>query len=143
MQQNKKSRVARETLLNDREVVKMGKQHTTKKEIYARFGKENVFCINTGNGEILLFEPDYYTTRIEGFAANVWILGDIVITEGYAPFGNTKLDYDKVKKIWNKAYKVYKSSCQWSYNRKVAQIRKYRRELYNLAKETQQGGREK
>lgn len=120
----------------------MSKQHTTKKEIYARFGKENVFYINTGNGEILLFEPDYYTTRIEGFAANVWILGDIVITEGDAPFGNC-LDYNKVMAIWNKAYNVYKSSNKWSYNRKVAQRQKYRRELYSLAKETQQGGREK
>jgi hypothetical protein len=111
----------------------MGKQHTTKKEIYARFGKENVYCINTiENGHFLLGTPDYYTTRIEGFAANIWVVShNFVVVEGYAPFG-TKLDAQKVNKIWNKAYKVHKNN--WCWARKQAQKNKYIRELYALAK---------
>lgn len=47
-----------------------------------------------------------YTTRQEGWAADIYDFGNTAIVTGYAPFGNVRPDYETVKKYDNKAEEI-------------------------------------
>ena len=70
------------------------KYKTTQKAVYRDFG--NVLQVGYCNLQHLLsgISPDAYTTRIEGWAADVYMFGRVAIVTGYAPFGNVVPSYD-------------------------------------------------
>lgn len=56
---------------------------------------------------LLTYEsPDCYTTRAEGWAADIYSYGDTAIITGYAPFGNIKPSYETCQKYEEVARKV-------------------------------------
>lgn len=75
------------------------KQKTTKKWIYENFA--NVIEVGYCNIQTLLagLNPSYYTTRAEGWAADIYIVNNsTAIVTGYAPFGNIHPGYELQKK---------------------------------------------
>lgn len=74
------------------------KTKITRKAIKERF--ENIISVPYCSLQMLLHEEDadYYCTRIEGWACDVYIFGDVAISTGYAPFGNIKPSYELIKK---------------------------------------------
>jgi len=61
----------------------------------------NIICVGYCNLQRLLtgVPPMYYTTRVEGWAADVYELNhNTVVVTGYAPFGNIKPEYDLQRK---------------------------------------------
>lgn len=79
---------------------------TTQKEIKSKFRK--IVCVGYCDLQYLLMyeSPTYYTTRVEGWASDIYIFDDIAISTGYAPFGNIKIDYDILRKYDSKARKI-------------------------------------
>jgi len=50
--------------------------------------------------------PSFYTTRSEGWGADVYSVGDTAIVTGYAPFGNIVPSYDLLKIYDDGALKI-------------------------------------
>ncbi len=48
----------------------------------------------------------YYNAGVYGWNCDIYCFGDIAIVTGYNPFGNIKLDYNKIKEYDNKAYNI-------------------------------------
>ena len=82
------------------------KTRTTQKAIKNRFKK--IVCVGYGDLQFLLYHesPIYYTTRVEGWASDIYIFDDIAISTGYAPFGNIKPKYDFLRKYDDEARKI-------------------------------------
>lgn len=69
---------------------------------------------------LLEFEsPIAYTTRAEGWAADVYDLGNgIALATGYAPFGNVKTSYELRRKYEEAARKIrYNYDIKWEQQR--------------------------
>lgn len=79
---------------------------TTKKAIMN--GYRNTIKIGYCNLAYLLHEENEtaYTTRSEGWGADIYSFGDTAIVTGYAPFGNISPDYETQKKYDNQAEKI-------------------------------------
>ena len=79
---------------------------TTKKAIMAGYDK----IIYTGYANLqhlLNFKtPVAYTTRREGWGADVYDFGSIAIVTGYAPFGTIHVDYETVRKFDDRAEEI-------------------------------------
>lgn len=80
------------------------KQKTTRKYLWSNFG--HIISIGYCNIQTLLrgWDPDYYLTRAEGWAADVYVFsGNIAIVTGYDPIGNIKPFYELQETYENKA----------------------------------------
>lgn len=79
---------------------------TTRKEINSNY-KDRI-CTPYGALQNLLtyLDPIAYTTRVEGWAADIYEVGDTVIITGYAPFGNLNPSGELIKKYDNAAIKL-------------------------------------
>lgn len=51
-------------------------------------------------------QPQFYTTRAEGWGADVYSVGNAAIVTGYAPFGNIVPSYDFIKTYDDKAREI-------------------------------------
>ena len=82
------------------------KFRTTQKAI--KSGHSDVIRVGYCNLQHLLkFEnPIAYTTRVEGWAADVYSVKNRAIVTGYAPFGNIKPPYDLVRKYDDQAMAI-------------------------------------
>ena len=85
----------------------MTRTKTTKK--YLRGNYKNIikcgYC--TVQHLLNLAHSDYYLTRVEGLAADVYILNsDTILVTGYAPFGNIEPSYRTFKKYEDEARKI-------------------------------------
>lgn len=84
------------------------KTKTTRK--YIKQNYKNIIMIpNYLNIQNLIRykSPDYYLTRSEGWAADVYHIDfDTCIVEGYAPIGNIKPDTKTAKQYNDKAKKI-------------------------------------
>lgn len=92
----------------------MGKVRTTRKSV--RENHTDVICVGYCNLQHLLgYESaDYYCTRAEGWACDIYTFGSIAISTGYAPFGNIRPSYELCKKHDNAARKLQlDSSMDW------------------------------
>lgn len=82
------------------------KYRTTKKAVMNGYQ----FVIKAGNCNLqhLLCREDAiaYTTRREGWAADIYEFANVAIVTGYAPFGNVRPSYDVQKKYDNAAEKI-------------------------------------
>lgn len=80
---------------------------TTQKEIRSNY--HTIICVPYCSLQTLLnYEsPVAYTTRREGWAADIYDLGSgVAIVTGYAPFGNIRPAYEQVKAVEEQAEKI-------------------------------------
>ena len=104
------------------------KDRVTQKEIKANFNK--IICVPYCSLQNLLYceSPDAYTTRREGWAADIYDMGGgVAIVTGYAPFGNIRPTYELLKRYEKQAESIRNTSpFSWS---------EHRKKLRQLAKE--------
>jgi hypothetical protein len=83
---------------------------TTRKAITN--GYKTIVSIGYCNAQHLFRyeDPIAYTTRAEGWGADVYQVGSVAIVTGYAPFGNIRPDYDLVRKYDREAEAICSSS---------------------------------
>lgn len=99
----------------------------TQKEIKANFSKiiSVPYC---GLQNLLNCEsPVAYTTRREGWAADIYDMGGgVAIVTGYAPFGNIRPAYELLKRYEKQAESIRNTSpLSWSVHReKLRQLAK-------------------
>lgn len=79
---------------------------TTKKAVVGMYDK----VVKVGYCELQHLlrycNADNYTCGVYGWNADIYCFGDIAIVTGYNPFGNIKLDHDKIKEYDNKAHNI-------------------------------------
>mgnify|MGYP001271254847 CR=1 FL=1 len=82
------------------------KYRTTKKAVMAGYYK--VLCVGYCDLQHLLnYEREAaYTTRAEGWGADIYDFGNVAIVTGYAPFGNVRAGYELNKKYDDLAQKI-------------------------------------
>lgn len=65
-------------------------------------------------------EPIAYTTRREGWGADVYEFGDVAIVTGYAPFGEIQVPYDLSQKYERLAEKaLYDSKLSFEAQKRI------------------------
>ena len=104
------------------------KTKVTKKQIMSNFSEimEVDYCVI----QSLLnhFSPQYYTSGVYGWNADIYIIDEMVIVTGYRPFGNFRPDHKSFARV-NKAYdKLYVKDL--SYEKKCNQVKKLLKSLY-------------
>lgn len=79
---------------------------TTQKNVKQSY--DHVLCVGYCDLQHLLNHcpPAAYTTRREGWGADIYSFGNIAIATGYAPFGDIKVSYDLCQKYEQKALKI-------------------------------------
>lgn len=104
------------------------KYKTTKKQVNE--GYNSVISVGYCNLQFLLqyHNPEAYTTRSEGWAADIYDLdrygyGGVAIVTGYAPFGNNRPEYAKVLQYDNEARAIVQNY-DMEYPEKLEAIRK-------------------
>ena len=82
------------------------KYRTSKKAVNEGYGTRIVvpycdlqFLLNYRN-------PVAYTTRVEGWAADIYDFGNVAIVTGYAPFGNFRPGYEICRRYDEAARKI-------------------------------------
>lgn len=86
---------------------------TTQRNIKANY--KHVVSVGYCNLQNLLNRknPIAYTTRREGWGADVYDCGSIAIATGYAPFGDIRPSYDLCQKYDQAAAKIMGSAQSW------------------------------
>lgn len=86
---------------------------TTQKAINNSFSKR--ICVGYCALQYLLyFESECaYTTRREGWGADIYDFGNTAIITGYAPFGNIRPDYALCREYDSKAEQIIYSDIDW------------------------------
>ena len=96
------------------------KDRVTQKEIKANFVK--IISVPYCSLQNLLYceSPAAYTTRREGWAADIYDMGGgVAIVTGYAPFGNIRPAYELLKRYEKQAESIRNSSpLSWTVHRK-------------------------
>ena len=90
------------------------KYKTTKKAVNAGYDKK--ICVSYCALQTLLAyeNPVAYTTRVEGWSADIYGFGNVAIITGYSPFGNIRPDYEVCQKYESLAEKIrYNYSLSW------------------------------
>ena len=89
------------------------KYRTTQKAIKNGFSK--IISVGYCNLQHLLNceTETAYTTRREGWAADIYDFGNVAIVTGYAPFGNIRPDYETVKKYDNMDREIIGNIFSW------------------------------
>lgn len=90
-----------------------------KKDVINSYDK--IISVGHCNMQYLLRgqDPMYYTCGYYGWNADIYVIDGVAICTGYRPFGSYKMDYKKVKKLEEKARKIwddysleYKTQCK-------------------------------
>lgn len=83
------------------------KYKTTQKAIRANYNK--IICVPYCALQTMLSceSPVAYTVRREGWGADIYDMGGgVAIVTGYAPFGNVRPAYERVKAVEEQAKKI-------------------------------------
>lgn len=85
------------------------KTKVTKKEMKNRFDK--IVCVSYCTLQYLLqYEnPQYYSTRAEGWACDYYVINNVLISTGYAPLesrNTKKISYDTMRSYDDKAREI-------------------------------------
>lgn len=82
------------------------KFHTTQKRIRNNYNK--IICVGFCDLQFLLnnHKPIAYTTRAEGWAADIYDIDNVAIVTGYSPFGNIRPKYDMYHSYEEKARNI-------------------------------------
>ena len=104
---------------------------TTQKAI--KQGYNNVICVSYGALQRLLScESEIaYTTRIEGWGADIYQFGNTAIVTGYAPFGNIRPAYEVNQRYEQRAMKATDGIYNWQEKKAILQelIKEYLQEV--------------
>lgn len=86
---------------------------TTQKAI--KQGYANVICVSyCALQKLLSCESEIaYTTRIEGWGADIYQFGNTAIVTGYAPFGNIRPGYEINQRYEERAAKATEGVYNW------------------------------
>lgn len=86
---------------------------TTQKAI--KQGYDNVICVSyCALQRLLSCESEIaYTTRIEGWGADIYQFGSTAIVAGYAPFGNIRPSYEVNQRYEERATKATEGIYNW------------------------------
>jgi beta-galactosidase/beta-glucuronidase len=57
--------------------------------------------------------PTAYTTRVEGWGADIYAFGNAAIVTGYAPFGNIRPDYETNQRYEKRAREITAGIYNW------------------------------
>jgi hypothetical protein len=73
---------------------------TTKKNVIARYGADNIICVGYADLQNLLrFEDaEAYTSGTYGWNADVYGFDGVAICTGYRPFGNVRPSRDLIER---------------------------------------------
>lgn len=63
-----------------------------------------------------------YTTRVEGWGADIYDIGSVTICTGYAPFGNITPKYDVVHKYEDLAREVVLSNLKYENKKEQVEV---------------------
>lgn len=80
------------------------KEHTTKSKVYAQYGRVVWvgYCDLQRALNLAGKEPEAYTARAEGWAADIYDCGEgVALVTGYAPFGRYRLPYEFAQ-LWER-----------------------------------------
>lgn len=102
---------------------------TTQKAV--KNGYSTIICVSYCNLQFLLnYEsPVAYTTRREGWAADIYDMGSgVAIVTGYAPFGTIRPGYDLCRKYDLRAEKI-RYDYSLSYDEQREQLKALAREF--------------
>lgn len=93
---------------------------TTKKSI--RESGNPVYKIGYCNAQWLLKyqEPFAYSTGAEGWACDYYLVGNVIISTGYAPIGKA-VDYEMLREYDDKARKIACGSMSWAQAREAVE----------------------
>lgn len=77
------------------------KYATTKKNVLARYGADNIICVGYADLQNLLrFESaEAYTSGTYGWNADIYGFDGVAICTGYRPFGNIRPSRDLVERF--------------------------------------------
>jgi hypothetical protein len=107
------------------------KYKTTKKAVMAGYYK--VISVSYCSLQHLLnYEREIaYTTRAEGWGADVYQFGNIAIATGYAPFGNIRPGYEVNQRYEQKAMAATDGIYKWDEKKAILQelIKEYIQEV--------------
>ena len=86
---------------------------TTQRAI--KQGHSNVICVPyCALQQLLSCESEIaYTTRAEGWGADIYAFGNIAIVTGYAPFGNIRPGYEINQRYEQRATEATKGIYNW------------------------------
>ncbi len=86
---------------------------TTQKAI--KSGYKNVIKVSYCALQTLLSceSPIAYTTRVEGWGADIYDFGDTAIVTGYAPFGNIHPGYEVNQRYEKRAWEITEGIYNW------------------------------
>jgi hypothetical protein len=106
---------------------------TTQKAI--KQGYQNVIRVSyCGLQSLLKCEsPTAYTTRVEGWGADIYAFGNTAIVTGYAPFGNIRPDYDTNQRYEKRAREITEGIHDWQEKKALLNelIKEYLQEVLN------------
>lgn len=109
------------------------KFRTTQKAI--KSGYTNVIKVSyCGLQGLLRCEsPIAYTTRAEGWGADIYAFGNTAISTGYAPFGNIRPDYETNQRYEQRAAETTDGIYNWQEKKSLLDelIKEYLREVLN------------
>lgn len=104
---------------------------TTQKAI--KQGYSNVICVSyCALQRLLSCESEIaYTTRIEGWGADIYQFGNTAIVTGYAPFGNIRPGYEVNQRYEQRAMKATGGIYNWQRKKAILQeiIKEYIQEV--------------
>ena len=90
------------------------KYHTTKKFINNNYSTKIRVSYCALQTLLSGIDPVAYTTRREGWGADVYDIDGIAIITGYAPFGNVRPNYETIRDYEKRAEKIrYNYNLQW------------------------------
>src|SRR5574344_1340516 len=86
---------------------------TTQKAI--KSGYTNILKVSYCDLQDLLRceSPIAYTTRAEGWGADIYAFGNTAIATGYAPFGNIRPSYETNQRYEQRAKKITEDTENW------------------------------
>lgn len=107
------------------------KYKTTKKDVMN--GYNNIICVSYyALQQLLSCESETaYTTRAEGWGADIYQFGNTAIVTGYAPFGNIRPCYEVNQSYEQRATEATKGIYKWEEKKAILQelIKEYIQEV--------------
>lgn len=98
------------------------KERTTRKNVM----QSHAVIVKVGYCDLQFLlkheNEQFYTTRVEGWGANIYSFGSIAIVTGYAPFGNVSPSWDITNSYEKRAIAI--DSSDMNYENKMIETKK-------------------
>ena len=114
------------------------KEKTTRKNVM----QSHSFVIRVGYCDLHFLlkheNEQFYTTRVEGWGADIYSFGSIAIVTGYAPFGNVSPSWDIIDSYEKRAIAIDSSNLSYE-NKKIETKQLLNEFLADMQKEGKNG----